>query len=251
MDKQRHIMQRALAQSFAGEVIQPSRLYMATRGEVSKIGTAIFESIKKVADSGELPRGEDSINELLQFFDSKFNPIVSEIRTGLGTNFTNMRAGAIPADQFDEHTEDVRRSEKLEIKLLMAKIMRDESNRKNSLMFTFNNSPVAVLQVGDKNLANAGPININAADKEKIKEALRTLSERIANIEELNSVQKTELREVVTETEAELSKETSNWMRVRGLLSVAVAAIEKIAALKEVYDLLLPLLPAVGIHHVG
>jgi hypothetical protein len=59
MDEQRQIMQRALARSFAGEVIQPGRLYMATRCEVSNVGNVIFESIKKIAECGELPCYED------------------------------------------------------------------------------------------------------------------------------------------------------------------------------------------------
>jgi hypothetical protein len=188
---------------------------------------------------------------LLQFFDSKFNPIVSGIRTGLGTHLTSLRSGHSPVDQLEAHTEDIRRSQKLKIKLLMAKIMREESAQRITPTFAFQNSPVGVLQVGHKNVVNAGTISINAADREKIKEALRALRDRISSIEQLNSIEKTELREIVQETEEELSKETSNGMKVRGLLSSAMSAIEKIAALKDVFDLLLPLLPAIGIHYGG
>ena len=147
MDEQRGIMQRVLAASIAGDVIQPGRLYMAARGEVSKVGSVIFDSIKKVVDSGELPSGEDSVNELLQSLIQKFDPIVSGIRKGLGTHLS-LGAGHTPADQFDEHAEDIRRREKVKIRLLMARIMRDESSRTNSPTFTFQNSPVRLFPSG-------------------------------------------------------------------------------------------------------
>ena len=105
--------------------------------------------------------------------------------------------------------------------------------------------------MGDKNIARIVTIGINPAEKEKLKKALGALGDRISNIEELNSIQKNELSEIVRETHEELSKENSNGMKVRGLLSSVMSAIEKIAALKDVCELLLPLLPAVGIHYGG
>jgi hypothetical protein len=250
MDHQRDIVQRALGQSFGGEVLQPSKFYMAMCGEVSKVGSTIFESIQKIANSTELPGDEESVDELLRFFDLKFNPIVEGIREGLGTNFAKLRANPSPTERFNAHADGVRQSEKLKIKLLMTKIMKDDSSRTKPPTFTFQNSPVAVLQVGDRNVASTGTISIGAVEKDKIKQAMRAIGDRLDKIESLSSIQKTELQEVASETEVELSKPTSNWTRVRGLLSVVVSTIEKITALKDVYELLLPLLPAVGIHHV-
>jgi len=252
MDEQRRIMQRALAQSFAGEVIQPSRLYMATRGEVSKIGIAIFESIKKVAESGELPRGEDSVNELVQFFDSKFNPLASGIRTGLGTNFTSMRAGAIPADQFDEHTEDVRRSEKLKIKLLMAKIMRDQSkSASTTTTFTIENSQIGILQTGETNSVASSTISLGAPETESLRQTLREIAERLGSIESLDERQREELREVALDAEAELRKEKPNASKLRGLLPVVLAGIKGAVVVSDLYEALKLVLPALGIHYVG
>lgn len=192
-----------------------------------------------------------SVDQLLQIFDSEFESVLGGIRVGFGPDSAKLRGSVDASGRLDSHADDIRRAKKLEIKLLVEKIMKEESKRSSGPTFVFQNSPVGVFQAGETNAVTNSTINIGAGEKETLRETLRAIADRLVEIESLTQVQRTELREVALEAETELAKPKSNWTKLRGLLSVVVAGIEKITALKDLYDVLLPVLPALGVHHVA
>src|SRR6267142_1224955 len=72
--------QRLLAQSFAGEVIQPAKVAAVTAKEIEAISIGLVSAIRNVVEKFEINPDEDLENDMLQVFDSNFDKCADAIR---------------------------------------------------------------------------------------------------------------------------------------------------------------------------
>lgn len=100
--------------------------------------------------------------------------------------------------------------------------------------------------MGDKNIAKIATVALGVADKERLREILEDIATKLSTVSP--SAENDDLREVALEAAAEIAKPKTNWTRLKGLVPILLAGIEGITAMKDLYDLLLPFLPAIGVN---
>lgn len=135
--------QRLLAQSFAGDVIQPAKVAAVTAKEIEAVSSGLVTAIKNVIEKVEIPASEDIENDFLRVFDSEFDKVADAIRKFGGDSFKRLRADDSAASWFDKRLEDARQARHLELKLLAAEILKSEKRCiKSSPHSDATNSPV-------------------------------------------------------------------------------------------------------------
>jgi TIR domain-containing protein len=125
--------QRLLAQSFAGEIIQPAKIAAVTAKEIEAVSSGLVTAIKNVIEKVPVNPYEGLQNDLLQVFDSEFDKCADGIRK-FGANTLKRLSGKTSASSwFDDRLEDARKARHLELKLLAAELLKsDRHNIKSS-----------------------------------------------------------------------------------------------------------------------
>jgi hypothetical protein len=249
MDTQRSIMQRALAGalSVSGDYIQLGAFLAMMNREATALGTTIAGSIQKVLNSLPVRRDEQLAPCLLAEFDAAFEPLAAQMRDGFGKNRQTLGHSAGADERFWSFVEDVRRDKKQEIRLMVEKMAKDNASR-DSARINIEHSNVGFVQAGSGNVARIGSINISSADAAAVIGILHRIEERIGTLEEISEADKSELREIAGDAAAELSKERPNGFKLTALISALATTIKTIGGMKEIYDVLAPYLPALGVH---
>jgi TIR domain len=114
--------QRLLAQSFAGETIQPARVAAVTAKEIEAISIGLVTAIKNVVEKVQIDPCESFQDDLLQLFDSEFNTCADAIQKFGSETFKKLSANTSPTDWFDTRLEDARQARHLELKLLAVEL---------------------------------------------------------------------------------------------------------------------------------
>jgi hypothetical protein len=138
--------QRLLAQSFAGEVIQPAKVAAVSAKEIETVSNGIVEAIRKVIDKVEVTSYETFQSDLLQVFDSEFDKCAEAIRKFGCDTFSRLRANASPADWFNERFENARQARHLELKLLAAQVVNSDGKKTRGILYNSDNEPVAIIE---------------------------------------------------------------------------------------------------------
>ena len=107
-----------------------------------------------------------------------------------------------------------------------------------------------VIQTGDQSVVGTG-IAITSRESAEVVNALREIRERLSTIEQLDSTQREELREVVTDVELELAKPKPNKTRIGALLTSVLAAIKNIETVTNAYEVVARFLGALGYHMIS
>src|SRR6266446_7888598 len=100
--------QRLLAQSFAGETIQPAKVAAVTAKEIEAVSSGLVTAIKNVIEKIQINPYEGFQDDLLQVFDSEFNKCADAIRKFGGDTFKRLSANTSPAGWFDGRLENAR-----------------------------------------------------------------------------------------------------------------------------------------------
>lgn len=118
--------QRLLAQSFAGETIQPVKVAAVTAKEIDAVSTGLVVAIKNVIEKVRIDPYEGFQNDLLQVFDSEFDECADAIRKFGGDTFKRLRADNSAGGWFDQRLDDARQARHLDLKLLAAEVLKRE-----------------------------------------------------------------------------------------------------------------------------
>lgn len=241
--------QRALAKSFNGGGLQPSRLVSALWAEIDLLGNTVLEAMRKVLSVSKISPNDGSVEDLLRIFESEVDPVMCEIRALGGT--TLGKISGEPQGWFERKATLARKDWKIKIKLLRAEIMEAERDGNRTVTFTVQNSNVGVIQTGEGSTVLGTTINFNEREKEELRKALSQLASRLENIESLSKENRTELREVALDLDAEFVKTKPNGTKIRGLLTVVLAGIKGIGSLVDIYKVVEAVLQAHGVHMLG
>ncbi len=121
----------------------------------------------------------------------------------------------------------------------------DGTNGSSSTVFNIY-SPVGSIQTGDSSIANITQ-NIDTEVKEQIRKALEEINSTLTQFEVKISLPKSELIEIVQESQLEIQKEKPNITRLRSLLATVGTSIQMVSSLKPAYEILKQALTFLGI----
>lgn len=135
-----------------------------------------------------------------------------------------------------------------EIDLFVHSLKKKTEEQKNESLSTIFNiySPVGSIQTGDNSIANVTQ-NIDTEVKMQILKALEEINSAL-NLPEVSTTSpKSELIEVVQESQLEIKKERPNVTRLRSLLTTIGTSIQVVSSLKPAYETLKQALTFLGI----
>jgi hypothetical protein len=118
--------QRLLAQSFAGETIQPAKVAAVTAKEIEALSSGLVTAIKNVIEKVPVNPYEGLQNDLLQVFDSEFDKCAEAIGKFGGDTFKRLSANTSASSWFNDRLEDARRARHLDLKLLAAELLKSD-----------------------------------------------------------------------------------------------------------------------------
>src|SRR5436190_7929459 len=118
--------QRLLAQSFAGETIQPAKVVAVTAKEIEAVSSGLVTAIQNVIEKVPVNPYEGLQNDLLQVFDSEFDKCADGIRKFGGDTLKRLSGNTSASSWFDDRLEDARKVRHLELKLLAAELLKSD-----------------------------------------------------------------------------------------------------------------------------
>jgi hypothetical protein len=104
-----------------------------------------------------------------------------------------------------------------------------------------------VFEVQAGTTGSAANIRIDADSREALLRGLETLRTALAEANELGSVQKGELKEVIADCEHEVAQETPNRSRLLGSLQAMEAVVQTTASLQPAWEAIRRALQLMGI----
>jgi hypothetical protein len=122
--------------------------------------------------------------------------------------------------------------------------------KSNVISISVANSQVGAIQTGDHSVVGTG-IAITNRDSAKLLEALEDIRKHLDVIQPDDEPRREELREIVVDVESELHKAKPNRSKVAALLSMILATIKNVEAVKTAYDTIASLLSSFGIHLIN
>ena len=141
--------QRLLAQSFAGQSIQPTKVAAVSAKEIETVSSGLVTAIKSVVEKVQLNLYEGLQDDLLQLFDSEFNNCADAIRQFGAESFKHLSANTDPSDWFNGKLEAARQARHLELKLLAAELLKSDRNGTTRILYNSKNEPVAIVDGSD------------------------------------------------------------------------------------------------------
>ena len=137
--------QRLLAQSFAGQTIQPAKVAAVTAKEIEAVSIGLVIAIKSVIEKFQINPYEGLESDLLAVFDSEFDKCAEAVEKFGRDTFTRLRANGAPSNWFTDRLEDARKARHVEIKLLAAEISKSNSGDTNRVLYNSDNEPVGIV----------------------------------------------------------------------------------------------------------
>lgn len=141
----RGFSQRLLAQSFAGEVIQPPRIAVGTMKEIETVSAGIVKAILKVVDAVQISYYEGLRDDLLEVFDREFDTCAVAIRNFVSDSFTRLAANTSVPDRVDNKLEDARKERHLELKLIAAGVAKSGGSATGRVLYDSSNQSVGII----------------------------------------------------------------------------------------------------------
>jgi hypothetical protein len=124
--------QRLLAQSFAGETIQPAKVAAVTAKEIESFSEGLVKAIRNVVDKVQINPYEGFQDDLVKLFDSEFDKCADEIRKFGRESFKRLSANTNPSDFLNDKLAGARQARHLELKLLAAELLKSKQHDINS-----------------------------------------------------------------------------------------------------------------------
>jgi hypothetical protein len=137
--------QRVLAQSFAGEVIQPAKIAAVTMKEIETVSAGVMNAIQKVVDNVQIRPYENLRDDLLKVFDHEFDTCAAVIRKFVTDSFRRLSSNTATVDWVDNKLEDARKARHLELKLLAASVAKSEESATRRMLYNSNNQCVGIV----------------------------------------------------------------------------------------------------------
>ncbi|MEW5818066.1 MAG: hypothetical protein AB1798_22075, partial [Spirochaetota bacterium] len=135
-----------------------------------------------------------------------------------------------------------------EIDLFVHSLKKKADSEKNGSSSTVLNiySPVGSIQTGNYSIANVTQ-NIDTEVREQIRKILEEINLALSHSEVETTAPKSELIEIVQESQKELQKEKPDVTRLRSLLITVGTSIQVVSSLKPAYETLKQALTFIGI----
>lgn len=242
--------QFVLEQSFGGEILQPSKVAKNSARVMNDVGHSIFESMQKVLTAVPVQQYSDLETDLLQIFNSEFDPCVEAIRQFLGDSLKKLSHSHNTAGSDDfccRTSKPIRAALEMDIKLLVKTLMKPQPPSGSNVTVTLANSAIGVLQTGEGSSVKDTTITFTPEDNRKLKELLQQLSEGLETVESLPSNTRAELRDVIVEANSELDKPKPNWIKLRGLLASLWTGVKGVGTLVSLYNAAKVMLAPLGV----
>lgn len=135
-----------------------------------------------------------------------------------------------------------------EIDLYVAGLPHENGQRQAGAVTTINiTGSVGSIQTGAGSVANVTQ-SISAADKEALGLALSEAKALLQEIDDATAPEKQDVLQVVSDAETELTKETPNKTKLRGLLMGAAVTIQTIPAMQPAYQAIKAAMLQIGFH---
>jgi hypothetical protein len=141
--------QRLLAQSFAGEVIQPAKVAAVTAKEIEAISIGLVSAIRDVVEKFEINPDEDLENDILQIFDSEFDKCADAIRKFGSDTFKRLSANESASGWFDDRLKHARQARHVELKLLAAELLKSDRKPKQRIVYNSKHEQAGVVERDD------------------------------------------------------------------------------------------------------
>jgi hypothetical protein len=138
--------QRLLAQSFAGEVIQPAKVAAVTAKEIETVSNGLVKAIQNVTEKVQINPYDGFQSDLLQVFDSEFDKCADALRTFGVDSFRRLSADTSASGWFDEKLEDARKARHLDLKLLAAEVLKPDRKNTKRILYNSKNEPAGVVE---------------------------------------------------------------------------------------------------------
>ena len=142
--------QRLLAQSFAGETIQPAKVAAVTAKEIEAISSGLVTTIKNVIEKVPVNPYEGLQNDLLQVFDSDFDKCADAIRKFGGDTFKRLSGNTSAPSWFDDRLEDARKARHLELKLLAAELLKPGRENTAQILYNSKHQQAGIVEPDDE-----------------------------------------------------------------------------------------------------
>jgi hypothetical protein len=150
----------------------------------------------------------------------------------------------IASTEFESGYDIATRKLRSDLDLYVAVLNRPQSLTDSSTANVTVHGNVGVVQTG---AYASSSISIDATARGEITAALEVLAAALAEMQEGQGFNKSEIVELIDESKAELAKDKPNVSRLRGLLPSIALAIQTSAALRPAYEILKRALALMGI----
>lgn len=141
--------QRLLAQSFAGQTIQPAKVAAVTAKEIESVSIGLVIAIKSVIEKFQINPYEGLESDLLAVFDSEFDKCADAIRKFGSDTFKRLSANASASGWFDDRLKDARQARHIELKLLAAELLKSDRKPKQGIVYNSKHEQAGVVERDD------------------------------------------------------------------------------------------------------
>jgi hypothetical protein len=247
---QRDVEQRALAEwSHKGGGLRPQVVKaQALLAEIGVRAEVISTAIRKVLQEVRVSPYNGLVDDLALLFESHYDCTVGELQPEMARYLgeIGLQREAEGEGRFGKKIEDRRAEHRMEVKRLGAAIM-EPALRSSVISISVANSQVGAIQTGDYSVVGTG-VAITNQDSTKLLEALTYLKEHLDAVQPSDESRREELREIIVDVESEVHKSKPNKSKLAGLLSMVLATIKNVDAVKTAYDTIVSVVGHLGIH---
>jgi hypothetical protein len=220
---------------------------MALRAEIGIRAELISAAIRKVLQDVRVSPYNGLVDDLTRLFEARYDLMLRELQPQMARYLReiDLEREVEGDERFGGQIENWRAEHRMEVKRLGAAIV-EPVLRSNVISISVTNSQVGAIQTGDHSVVGTG-IAITNQDSKSLLEALTYLKEHLDAVEPHDENRREELREIVVDVETELQKSKPNKSKIAGLLSMVLATIKNVEAVKTAYETIASILSHFGI----
>ena len=137
--------QSLLAQSFAGETIQPAKVAAVTGKEIETVSVSLVTAIKNVVERVQIDPDGALEKDLIQHFDLEFDKVADAIQKFGVDTFEKLSATASPSSWLADRLNDARQARHLELSLLALAISKSRQSETGRFLYNSDNERVGIV----------------------------------------------------------------------------------------------------------
>jgi hypothetical protein len=138
--------QRLLAQSFAGDVIQPAKVAVVTFRELETVSTGIVEAIQNVVEKVEIQPYESLHKDLIEIFNVEFDQCAAALRRFVGDSFKKLSGDRSVSNRFDTEVEKVKKAKHVQLRLIVAGLSKSYGGETERVLHNSKSEAVGIVE---------------------------------------------------------------------------------------------------------